>query len=166
MRKLFGATMALCLLAATAACNDKDATAATAALKSTIGAAAQASPKVASAVATVDSKIAAASAKLATYCLVGRTGLGGASLFASSTGAVAALRIAVSDFCDNPPSDPVSAVTLLQAAVSDMQAQGITTKSVVHLSLAQGRYAARRLTKLHLQYGHLRGRRGPSAPRA
>lgn len=144
------ALLVLAVPLALGACQRAKTTDTTAALSATLSAASTASPKVAAAVVTVNSKIAAASQKLANYCAVMRVGLAGASLFGSSNGAIAAARTVVADFCDAPPSDPVSAVVLVQAAISDLKAQGITAKSVQHLSLAQGRFAERRLMRLHL----------------
>lgn len=148
MRKI--ALLAVALPLALASCNHAKTTDTTAALSATLAAASTASPRVASAIVTVNSKIAAASARLANYCTVARVGLGGASLFGSSTGAIAAARTVVADFCDAQPTDPVSAVTLIAATVDDLKAQGITPKTVQHLSLSQDRYAAKRLMRLHL----------------
>lgn len=134
---------------ALSACNRPNTAATTAALSATLGAAASTSPKLASAITTVDAKIARASAQISNYCTLARVSLAGASLFGSSTGAVAAARVVVADFCDNPPSDPVSALALIQATVSDLKAAGITGKTVQQLSLHQQAYAAKRLIRLH-----------------
>lgn len=149
MRKL--AMLVLAVPLALGACNHAKTTDTTAALQATLSAASTASPKVASAIVTVNAKIASASAKVSQYCTLARVSLAGASLFGSSNGAVAAARTVVADFCDAPPADPVSAVTLISATVDDLKAQGITAKSVQHLSLAQDRYAAKRLMRLHLK---------------
>lgn len=132
------------------ACQKPNAAATTAALKATLAAAQTTSPKLASAINTVDAKIAKASQQVAAYCLVMRTALVGVSLFGSANGAVAGARTVVADFCDNPPSDPVSALALIQATITDLKAQGITATSVQKLSLQQDRYAAKRLMRLHL----------------
>ncbi len=146
----------VCLPFAVGACQKADPAATAAALQATLGAASATSPKLASAAATVNAKITSAAAKLAQYCTVARVGLAGASLFGSSTGAVAAARTVVSDFCDSPPSDPVSAYTLVQGAVSDLRSQGITAKSVQRLSLHQSAYAEKRLMRLHYQAQRVR----------
>ncbi len=149
MRKL--AIAAICLPMALAACQKADPAATAAALQATLGAASAVSPRLASAAATVNAKITTASAKLARYCAVATIGLAGASLFGSASGAVAAARTVVADFCDSPPSDPVSAYTLVQGAVTDLRAQGITASSVQRLSLQQTAYAEKRLMRLHYQ---------------
>ncbi len=141
----------VCLLPlAIGACQKADPAATAAAIQATSGAI-SATPRLATAAATVNAKIAAASAKLAAYCTLATVGLAGASLFGSAGGAVAAARTVVSDFCDSPPSDPVSAYTLVHGAVTDLKAQGITTKSVQRLSLQQSAYAEKRLMRLHYQ---------------
>jgi hypothetical protein len=160
MRKLAILALAASPLLMAGQCSSPNTTATTAAMSATISAAATASPKIAKAVVLVDAKIAAASARVSTYCTVMQIGLGGVALFGSSNGAVAAAKIAVNDFCLNPPTDPVSAVTLLEAAYSDLQAQGITAKSLQKLSLTQSRFAAHRLIKLHLDFRNLHSLRG------
>lgn len=153
MRKLaiaFGCVLAL------GACQKPDAASTAAGLQATLGAASAASPRLATAAAAVNAKIAAASAKLAQYCTVAQIGLAGASLFGSAGGAVSAARTVVNDFCTTPPSDPVSAYTLVQGAVTDLKAAGITTKSVQRLSLGQASYAEKRLVRLHMQARRLK----------
>lgn len=80
---------------------------------------------------TVDAKVASASARLASYCpliqgVLNAAGIG-SSIF--STGnvpkAVSAAKVVASDFCSSVPTDIVSGATLVQAAVSDLQSQGM-----------------------------------------
>ncbi len=149
MRKL--AIVTVCLPLALAACQKPDAAATAAALQATLGAASATSPRLASAAATVNAKITSAAAKLARYCTLAQVGLVGASLFGSASGAIAAARTVVDDFCSSPPSDPVSAYTLVQGAIGDLKAQGITTSGVQRLSLQQSAYAEKRLMRLHYQ---------------
>jgi hypothetical protein len=150
MRKPVLAFAVIVPLVALGACQKPDAAATAAALQATLGAAAATSPKLAAAAIAVNSKIASASAKLSAYCTLAEVSLAGASLFGSAGGAISAARTVVSDFCSAPPSDPVSAYTLVQGAMADLQAHGITTRSVQKLSLQQDRYAAKRLMQLHL----------------
>jgi hypothetical protein len=150
MRKPVLALACILPLAALGACNKADPAATAAALQATLGAASATSPKLAAAALTVNAKIASASAKLSAYCTLAEVSLAGASLFGSAGGAISAARTVVSDFCSSPPSDPVSAYVLVQGAMADLQAHGITVKSVQKLSLQQDRYAARRLMQLHL----------------
>lgn len=150
MRNLRIATLIAvsCLLGACVTPKQTQAT--TAAVGVLVGGAAAASPKIAAAVNTVNAKIAAASAVVSQKCLTAKLLIGGTQLVTntSATGLLKATQILVDDYCSAPPVDVASAATLLTGAVADLQANGITVKSVTQLHLLLARQLHRRARRV------------------
>lgn len=94
------------------------------AVKVVVAVAPSVSPKVEQAVNKIDARIAQASAQVARYCPLVRTGVALGGMFISDpkvSRVVEIGRTAIGRFCDVPPVDIVEAAELLQATLADIE---------------------------------------------
>lgn len=82
------------------------------------------SPKVEQTINKIDARIASASAQVARYCPLVRTGVALGGMFISDPKVAQVVQIgrtAIGRFCDVPPVDIVEAAELLQATLVDIE---------------------------------------------